>query len=396
MDDRPTDPNAGPETTDDRRQPIDWLVAALVNGLIIGVLAYALALRTYNSELYYLGLQEDEYLEWATFWGFVLAAGVFVVAAVRQRRSKGRLPWFLAGVALFCLFVAMEEVSWGQRLLGYRPPSYFLEHNFQQEFNVHNVWSTSLRKTGVKAVIGGYGIVLPLIMLVAPVRRLLERAAVVAPPAELIPSFAAAYIMYETYPWKFSGELVELMLGFCFLFAGVDGVRPVAGKSRSAGDSRPGLVSLAAVWALTVGLGLATAAIYRSQRAAHPDNLAAAQTETEALTQDFLALAKARGGRPVTKCGLHKRMYSYVKKYRQAYLLEGTFATLTAQGLPEERASFFLDPWNSPYWIRHKCSGNRQRREVFVYSFGPNRRRDSTQWEIRGDDVGTVILTEER
>jgi hypothetical protein len=25
---------------------------------------------------------------------------------------------------------------------------------------------------------------------------------------------------------------------------------------------------------------------------------------------------------------------------------------------------------------------------VFIYSFGPNRQRDSSEWEILGDDIG--------
>ena len=70
-------------------------------------------------------------------------------------------------------------------------------------------------------------------------------------------------------------------------------------------------------------------------------------------------------------------------------MLEGVFARLKVQGLPEVRADFFIDPWNSPYWIRHKCKDKRRR--VFVYSFGPNRRRDSTAWEILGDDIGAMI-----
>ena len=72
------------------------------------------------------GGPEDEFLEWATVWAFAAAAVVFAVAAIRQRRSGVALPWFLAGVSLFCIFVAGEEISWGQRVFGYRPPAYFL------------------------------------------------------------------------------------------------------------------------------------------------------------------------------------------------------------------------------------------------------------------------------
>jgi hypothetical protein len=65
---------------------------------------------------------------------------------------------------------------------------------------------------------------------------------------------------------------------------------------------------------------------------------------------------------------------------------------LTAQGLPKARAEYFLDPWNSPYWIRAQCSKDRSRVSVYVYSFGPNRRRDSDLWQIVDDDVGAYVI----
>ena len=59
--------------------------------------------------------------------------------------------------------------------------------------------------------------------------------------------------------------------------------------------------------------------------------------------------------------------------------------------LPPSESTISWDPWNSPYWIRDKCSKDRSRRSVFVYSFGPNRRRDSSHWEVAGDDIGTYV-----
>ena len=86
--------------------------------------------------------------------------------------------------------------------------------------------------------------------------------------------------------------------------------------------------------------------------------------------------------------------YTFQEKYAQTYLFEGNFSALQSQGLPEERAEFFLDPWNSPYWIRDRCDSDSGERFVFVYSFGPNRRRDSSRTEILGDDIGTYVQTE--
>ncbi len=359
--------------------------AIAANLLILGVWAYAWILRGVSQDFYYLSAQEDEYLEWGTFWAFIFAAAVFVLAGVWQRRATGDLPWFQFGVALFCVVVAMEEISWGQRVFAYRPPVYFLEHNFQQELNFHNVMSTSLRKLAVKGVLLGYGALLPLLALIPEVKKLLSRAAIVPPPVALAPSFVAAYVFYESYPWSLTGEWVELMMGLGFLFTAIAAALAFRGKDAPGHAlSRP-LVAVVAGWLLVIGVGVANGYLSRTARGAAPGVIESARGELEALKRDFL------GGEVKTRCNRHRRLYTFKEKYDQDALLEGEFARLTAQGLPDERAEFFLDPWNSPYWIRDRCDSDKKRRIVFVYSFGPNRRRESSRWEILGDDVGTVV-----
>ena len=129
-----------------------------------------------------------------------------------------------------------------------------------------------------------------------------------------------------------------------------------------------------------------TAVASRQQRSAHAENIDVARLELAALKQDLRA-----SKRPV-RCNIHKRLYAYVEKYRQVHLTAGEFVALTAQGLPEERAEFFLDPWNSPYWLRSRCGGTNRERTVFVYSFGPNRRRESSREMVIEDDLGEVVL----
>ena len=111
------------------------------------------------------------------------------------------------------------------------------------------------------------------------------------------------------------------------------------------------------------------------------------RSELERLAGDFIVT-----GRPSSRCGVHKRVFTFAEEYDRHHLYEGAFANLVAQGLPEERAKYFLDPWNSPIWLRHRCIDSSRRERAFVYSFGPDRRRDSSAWEIRGDDIGVVIF----
>jgi hypothetical protein len=356
----------------------DRFAAIIANMLIIGIFAGAAVINQLDSDLYYLSVQEDEYLEWSSFWAFLSAGFIYLLIARRQVRAR-QLAWFSFCVALCCLIIAMEEISWGQRIIGYRPPQYFLAHNFQQELNVHNVVATQYRKIVLHTIIIGFGLLLPMTSLVPFAQRLLDRYGIRPSPPALIPAFVATWLFYAWYPWTHSGEWVELMLGLGLLFSGLWGLE--------AYSETPGLsVKVLAGWCLIVLLGAGSSAVSHGQRSGHGDNLAAADIELAALKIDFLS------GKMRVRCDVHKRLYTYSRKYDQNHLLGGKFAKLTRAGLPEARASFLLDPWNSPYWIRDNCAVGDRKRAAFVYSFGPNRRRESTRWKITGDDVGVFIL----
>ncbi len=357
----------------------------VANAFVLGIVAYAAFLDARMPDFYYASVQEDEYVEWASFWAFLLASFACGVAAARYRNAYARVPWYFCGVALFCFLIAMEEISWGQRLLGYRPPVYFLENNYQQELNIHNVIATDYRKLVLQLSIIGYGVALPLLGLFGPLRRALERLGVVVTPAGLLPAFVATFLVYYIYPWSHSGEWVELMLGAGTLAS----VLPQVGRSPkpAAASSQGWAGRLLLAWVVVVGLGLVSGAASRAQRDAHPETVQAARDEVEALRRDF------ESGRAVSRCNLHKRLYTFVVQYEQPGLLSGAFSGLQQQGLPEERAEFLLDPWNSPYWIRDRCNRATGQRVMFIYSFGPNRRRDSAELEIRGDDIGAYVFS---
>lgn len=350
--------------------------AAIITNLSILLLfVVAALLNEYSEALYYLSVQEDELLEWATFWGFMVAAAIYFCSAYRQFKTEQfkfslQMPWFVFGLGLFCLLVAMEEISWGQRLLGYRAPDYFLEQNFQQELNLHNIMDTSFRKLVMKIILLGYGVVLSVVSLWNPVGNILARLGIVAPSPVLIVSFLAMYITYTWYPWSHTGEWVELAMAFGFAYAALFHCAFESSVFRNV------LIVFAATWALA---GV-TVGVVRFVHAADPERLAMARQEIEALQKDFTS------GRVHTRCGIHKRLYTFVIEYQQAYLLKGEFSQLLESSGNDVRAEYLLDPWNSAYWIRHKCRNGREAK--FVYSFGPDRKRDSNDWEIGNEDAG--------
>ena len=351
----------------------------IANVLVLGIVAYASVLESTYPDFYYLSIQEDEYLEWSSFWAFLLAAAAYFRRATDFRQTTSKFPWFFYGITLFCFIVAMEEISWGQRVLGYRPPVYFLEHNFQQEFNFHNVVDTGYRKLALTLIIAGYGIGLPLAARLKPLDHWFKRIGIVAPSIALLPAYTGTFLLYVLYPWSHSGEWVELMLGLSFLFSAVQ---------IPTNYYRVGPIKITAIaFAAAIGLGLMGGAFSRAQRDAVPANLEAARIEVEALSRDF------ENGLARSRCNLHKRLYTFVQEYDQPGLLTGGYSGLQSQGLPQERAEFFLDPWNSPYWIRDRCDRETNRRITFIYSFGPDRQRDSTRTEILGDDIGSFYLS---
>ena len=103
----------------------------------VGVLVVAALLP---DSTYWLWAQEDAWIEWATAFAFLGSTVLAVLAAARAIRAGDRMAVVWNGLlALGCLVVAGEEISWGQRILGLTPPEVLLEANYQQELNVHNV-----------------------------------------------------------------------------------------------------------------------------------------------------------------------------------------------------------------------------------------------------------------
>ena len=206
-------------------------------------------------------------VEWVTFWSFLAAALVFARAAGLARHDHRPARVLMALAGLFCFVFAMEEVSWLQRQFGYLPPDLFLQHNYQQELNVHNILGTATRKWTLIVLVVAYGVVLPVLLWAATARHRqrgwparqawLEILAPVAPPWSLAISFAAMAVFYWHYPWRFTGEWAELMLGLSFLFTGL-AVSSAAAASES--DKRAGITTGAVLAAalLVCGLGLAT------------------------------------------------------------------------------------------------------------------------------------------
>ena len=358
------------------------------------LLALVLVLVARDPDGWRVAMREDGVVEWGTFYVFVLA-GLAYLSGLRRAGGLGRIA--LLALGAFCLFVAGEEISWGQRLFAFQPPEIFLEENYQQEFNVHNLLmghellDFALDSKNLVALIAGAwglvggGLLAPALRRAGPAGGL---AAWLPDPA-LAGAFGAVAWMEIAYPMDLSGEAAELGLGLLFL---LDAWlrRPGATTRRGRLALVAGLAGLTALSAATPGL------LDRLLYGSDAERAAQARAELDRLAGD-LARPGATTGRLRRKSRVHKRVYTALEAGYLRFGADGAF--LEGRRSPGEegpgearrdRLGYFLDPWNDPYWVLWTGPDE----PLVVYSFGPNRRRDSRTrpgFEAGGDDVFVEI-----
>lgn len=349
----------------------DPLVLRVFYLLAGGWVITMLLLGRYAPVQYSALLQEDRMAEWGTVWVFLFAGLVRLRQAIRERRVFDGL------VALFCLFVAGEEVSWGQRLLGVTALEYFLAHNYQQELTLHNLPQAFLKPKWVLVLtLAGYGVLCPLLARTALGRRLLARVGATAPSLHLVPGYGLAIGLLLWYPLTLTGEWVELLAGSLFLVS-----------ARLALPAVSIALVLTPVFAVLLTGGSGAVAHGRDA-----ERSACARAEVQALLDD-LTVGKVATPLLRQRGTVHKRVWT---ARADGYLDQARLATFdgvpchgsAAQG-DTVRRHYLVDPWGMSYWLAvERLDADQQ--QVSVYSFGPNRRRDGRPGEPGGDDISVT------
>jgi hypothetical protein len=115
------------------------LAAALLAAPFAG--AVAVAASAVHRPLFRFITHEDSLLEWSQFACYAAAAALAGLCArtlllrCGERRAGVLFLLFAAG----CVFVAGEEISWGQRIFGWGTPEALERINHQEETTLHNV-----------------------------------------------------------------------------------------------------------------------------------------------------------------------------------------------------------------------------------------------------------------
>lgn len=123
---------------------VRWLmlIAAFIGiPALFSTFAYAATHPGFSTNYY----GEDQVFETASAAMLLAGGALMILAAWRIRRIDLPLRlWAAAAIALAgaaLLFLGLEEVSYGQRIFGWRTPQALQNANLQGETNLHNYWT---------------------------------------------------------------------------------------------------------------------------------------------------------------------------------------------------------------------------------------------------------------
>jgi hypothetical protein len=122
------------------------IIIALAYTLLTWVLLFVLPLPLIVNGL----AVEDGVVETFTALSFFMAGLTFLIAFIRSKKGNNFLGIhtprnvILLVIAAGLIFGAGEEISWGQRILGFQTPEEIVEINKQKEFNLHNLEGVNL------------------------------------------------------------------------------------------------------------------------------------------------------------------------------------------------------------------------------------------------------------
>jgi hypothetical protein len=245
----------------------EFLLSRFVFAFPVIVFAAFAGLKLVATDVYESLVSEDsslEYLQFALYFLAAIAAALTAHASLRKHLNL--LSSLYAGLALVLLIVALEEISWGQRIFGIENPEFFETHNLQGETTLHNLPVVQSRIHIAYILLGLFGAVawLPVRWLRLRRFRLVDAvvpewylspyffftALVYAVIAYVAPRMAAAFgiewLEIDTFfTWR-DQEPAELLLAMGFLLFTLDAYRKANDRWTSTAASSSAATGLGA------------------------------------------------------------------------------------------------------------------------------------------------------
>ena len=180
----------------------------------------------YHAPVAYVALITENYWgENATFFCYVGTSVIVAILAVGGGAAPRR--GVLIMIAVICLFVAMEEISWGMWIHKIEPPEWLARRNMQNEMNLHNLEGIAEHKMLAREIVAAFLVAWSTISAALVIYRdsaWLDRIARFVPlmPLHIAPAaLATAWLMASEIFIK-SEEIAELALALLALLWATD------------------------------------------------------------------------------------------------------------------------------------------------------------------------------
>lgn len=166
-------------------------------------------LKVTNPDLARNLIYEDADFEWFQF-GCYLTAGLigFSTAYFHNKNNQKSRSAFYFGFACCMIFMAFEEINWGQWLFNFELPDYFKENNSQKNLTLHNL---KFIQPFLHSAYIALGLGLSTLCLLKPylTKRLNFKAALALLPSPTLTLYffpVAAFYIFSDYisPWLVS------------------------------------------------------------------------------------------------------------------------------------------------------------------------------------------------
>ena len=97
-----------------------------------------------DSEIYARLFGVEQIGEWLQFVFYLMAGLIGIMSWRLLKKKHGKEKILLSLFFISCLFLAFEEISWGQHIFKWEVPAIFQEINLQKETNLHNTKGINL------------------------------------------------------------------------------------------------------------------------------------------------------------------------------------------------------------------------------------------------------------
>lgn len=184
--------------------------------LLCGIVYY---IYYYHPVAYVHLIVEDSWGEYGTFICYLLSSFILLWSILRN--PDLRKPGYIL-LALCFFIMAMEEVSWLQRILEIKTPGELVIINNQDELNFHNIKYVKHTKKVFSFLIILWAIVLPYIHKQnGLIKKVADKMGIPVLPYHLIPIFVLALFFFIAMPIPKYDEINELIFAIGFTWYAV-------------------------------------------------------------------------------------------------------------------------------------------------------------------------------